>query len=85
MAGPERGCAAHIQAMTNLLGHRSPAFPATVSNARVLSRSVMADRAAKVSWRAISEKMGITRIEAMKLGYNLEDVITEIKTLRVSR
>jgi hypothetical protein len=70
---------------TNLLGRRSPAFPTTVGIARTLSRSVMADRAAKVTWRAISEKMSITRIEAMKLGYSLDEVITEIKTAKAAR
>lgn len=70
---------------TILLGHRSPAFPSSVTVARTLSRSVMADRAAKVSWRAISEKMGITRVEAMKLGYSLDDVIAEIKTAKAAR
>lgn len=62
----------------NLLGHRSPAFPTNAVTARVLSRSVLADRAANVTWRSISEKMAITRLEAMKLGYSLDDVLTEI-------
>ena len=62
----------------NLPGHRSPAFPTSATTARVLSRSVLEDRAAHVTWRSISEKMAITRLEAMKLGYNLDDVLTEI-------
>lgn len=62
----------------NLLGRRSPAFPTSATTARVLSRSVLADRAAHVSWRSISEKMAITRLEAMKLGYSLDDVLAEI-------
>lgn len=74
-----------MKAMTTLLGHRSPAFPTTATTARVLSRSVLADRAAKVSWRAISEKMGITRLEAMKLGYNLDDVLFDIRATRAAR
>lgn len=64
-----------------LLGHYSPAFPTNAVTARVLSRSVLADRAAKVTWRAISEKMAITRLEAMKLGYSLDDVLTEIASV----
>ncbi|QOD06137.1 hypothetical protein [Pseudarthrobacter sp. BIM B-2242] len=66
----------------NLLGHRSPAFPTSATTARVLSRSVLADRAANVTWRSISEKMAITRLEAMKLGYSLDDVLTEIAAAR---
>ena len=68
-----------MESMTILPGHRSPAFPTSVTIARTLSRAVVADRAAKLSWRAISEKMSITRVEAMKLGYSLDDVIEEIK------
>jgi hypothetical protein len=70
---------------TNLLGRRSPAFPTSVTVARTLSRSVLADRSARLSWRAISEKMSITRIEAMKLGYSLDDVVAEIKTAKAAR
>lgn len=62
----------------NLLGHYSPAFPTSAVTAKVLSRSVLADRATNVTWRAIAEKMAITRLEAMKLGYSLDDVLTEI-------
>jgi hypothetical protein len=39
-------------------------------------------RAAKVTWRAISNKMDITRLEAMKLGYGLDDVLAEISMAR---
>lgn len=69
--------------MTNLLGQRSAAFPTNATTARALSRSVLADRAAKAPWRAIAEKMGITRLEAMKLGYSLDDVLAEITAARV--
>lgn len=62
-----------------------PRLPTSIGSARVLSRSVLADGTAKVSWRAIAEKMGITRVEAMKLGYSLEDVIAEIKALKAAR
>lgn len=36
------------------------------TTARVLSRPVLADRASNVPWQVISEKMAITRLEAIK-------------------
>jgi len=65
---------------TNLLPARhTPGFPTSCLVAGILSRSILADRAASMSWRAISEKMTITRVEAMSLAHNLGDVKTEIK------
>lgn len=77
--------AAHMDVMeSNLLpAHHTPGFPTSCRVADVLSKSIVADRAASMSWRAISEKMAITRAEAMSLAHTLVDVKAEIKASRV--
>jgi hypothetical protein len=68
---------------TTLLGRHSDAYPTSVLVARALSRSIVLDRAARQSWRAISEKMAITRIECIRLAYALPEVVEEIKAEKV--
>lgn len=70
---------------TNTLPARhTPGFPTSCLVAGILSKSIVRDRAAHMTWRAISEKMAITRVEAMSLAHTLGAVKAEIKAARVT-
>ncbi|WP_026536286.1 hypothetical protein [Arthrobacter sp. H14] len=82
----ESGPSVHMTDMgnTSFTTEHSPGYPVSVTVARALAKSVRQDRAAKQTWKAISEKMSITRVEAMQLAYNLDDVVERIKAARAA-
>lgn len=57
----------------------SPGFPTTVEAARVYAVQIKGDRARRVPWRKIAERMAISRIEAIRLAHSLDDVLEEIR------
>lgn len=56
----------------------SPGFPTSAVVARAYAAEIKADRARRVPWRKIAEKMSISRIEAIRLAHSLDEVIDEI-------
>lgn len=56
----------------------SPGFPTSVVVARAYAAEIKADRARRVPWRKIAEKMSISRIEAIRLAHSLDEVLDEI-------
>ncbi|EMY36114.1 hypothetical protein D477_000804 [Arthrobacter crystallopoietes BAB-32] len=57
----------------------SAAFPQTISHLNVLAQSIRNDRSRKESWRGISAKTGLTRVEAMQIGHCTADVADRIR------
>ncbi|GAA4034733.1 hypothetical protein GCM10023063_18640 [Arthrobacter methylotrophus] len=57
----------------------SPGFPTSVVVARSYAAEIKADRAKRVPWRKIAEKMSISRIEAIRLAHSLDEVLDEIR------
>jgi hypothetical protein len=57
----------------------SPGFPTSVVDARAYAAEIKADRARRVPWRMIAEKMSISRIEAIRLAHSLDEVLEEIR------
>ncbi|MBG0738973.1 hypothetical protein IV500_05990 [Paeniglutamicibacter antarcticus] len=57
----------------------SPGFPTSLVVARAYAAEIKADRAARVPWRKIAEKMSISRIEAIRLAHSLDEVLDEIR------
>lgn len=62
----------------------SPGFPTSAVVARAYAAEIKADRARRVPWRKIAEKMSISRIEAIRLAHSLDEVIDEIREGEVS-
>lgn len=57
----------------------SPGFPTTVGEAIAYARFIEAARSERTPWRKIAEQLAISRIEAIRLAYSLDDVLAEIK------
>lgn len=47
--------------------------------ARAYAREIKADRAKRLPWWRIGEKMSISRIEAIRLAHSLDEVLDEIR------
>lgn len=62
----------------------SPGFPTSVVVARAYAAEIKADRARRVPWRKIAEKMSISRIEAIRLAHSLDEVLDEIREAKIS-
>jgi hypothetical protein len=60
----------------NFLGRRAPSSLRTA--AQVLSGPLQADPAGNLAWPCTSEKMGITRLEALHLDGRADAIRTEI-------
>lgn len=56
----------------------SPGFPTTAEEARAYARFIEAARSERTPWRKIAEQLAISRIEAIRLAYSLDDVLAEI-------
>lgn len=56
----------------------SPGFPKTVDTARAYAMEIKGDRAKRLPWRKIAEKLSISRIEAIRLAHSLDEVLDEI-------
>lgn len=57
----------------------SPGFPTSAVVARAYAAEIKAERARRVPWRKIAEKMSISRIEAIRLAHSLDEVLDEIR------
>ena len=57
----------------------SPGSPTSAAVARAYAAEIKADRARRVPWRNIAEKMSISRIEAIRLAHSLDEVLDEIR------
>jgi hypothetical protein len=57
----------------------SPGFPSTAEEAIAFARFIQAARSERTPWRKIAEQLAISRIEAIRLAYSLDDVLTEIR------
>ena len=57
----------------------SPGFPTSATVVRAYAMEIKADRARRMPWRTIAEKMSISRIEAIRLAHSLDEVLDEIR------
>lgn len=57
----------------------SPGFPKTEDSARAYAMEIKGDRAKRLPWRKIGEKLSISRIEAIRLAHSLDEVLDEIR------
>lgn len=57
----------------------SPGFPKTADTARAYAMEIKGDRAKRLPWRKIAEKLSISRIEAIRLAHSLDEVLAEIR------
>ncbi|WP_193594235.1 hypothetical protein [Paenarthrobacter sp. YJN-5] len=62
----------------------SPGFPTSAVVARAYAAEIKADRAKRVPWRKIAEKMSISRIEAIRLAHSLDEVLDEIREVEAA-
>ncbi|WP_422390133.1 hypothetical protein [Arthrobacter sp. N1] len=77
---------AHIRTMEprSLTLAPSPAFPTHPVVAEALSEEARALRRADVTWRAIAQKFGITRLEALRLAHDLDGVLDGMGAARAA-
>lgn len=57
----------------------SPGFPKTADTARAYAMEIKSNRARRLPWRKIAEKLSISRIEAIRLAHSLDEVLDEIR------
>ncbi|MET4144215.1 hypothetical protein [Arthrobacter sp. UYCo732] len=57
----------------------SSGFPTTTDTARAYAMEIKSDRAKRLPWRVIAEKLSISRIEAIRLAHSLDEVLDDIR------